>query len=83
MTVDDSTVDIHLIKLVDSAHDYLFLFLNNNKIDHLTDWLVDRLHCTKDCNERLIAIRLKIQQAILHIHEHDEIKRLLGSSCIN
>lgn len=45
------------------------------------DWLVDRRHCSKDWNERSVAIRAKIQQAILDMPEHDEIKRLLGSSC--
>ncbi|CAF0803382.1 unnamed protein product [Rotaria sordida] len=63
MTIDDSTIDIHLSKLV--------------------DWLVDRRHCPKDWNERSIAIRSKIQQAILDMPEHDEIKRLLGSSYLD
>jgi len=45
--------------------------------------LVDRRHCSKDWNERSVAIRAKIQQAIIDMPEHDEIKRLLGSSCIN
>jgi hypothetical protein len=30
-----------------------------------------------------VAIRAKIQQAIIDMPEHDEIKRLLGSSCMN
>jgi hypothetical protein len=47
----------------------------------ILDWLVDRRHCSKDWNERSIAIRAKIQQAILDMPEHEEIKRLLGSSC--
>ncbi|CAF0975254.1 unnamed protein product [Rotaria magnacalcarata] len=49
----------------------------------LVDWLVDRRHCSKDWNERSIAIRAKIQQAILDLPEHDEIKRLLGSSYLD
>ncbi|CAF3801218.1 unnamed protein product [Adineta steineri] len=63
MTIDDSTIDIHLTKLV--------------------DWLVDRRHCSKDWNERSVAIRAKVQQAILDMPEHDEIKRLLGSSYLD
>ncbi|UJR34301.1 hypothetical protein I4U23_021704 [Adineta vaga] len=63
MTIDDSTIDIHLTKLV--------------------DWLVDRRHCSKDWNQRSVAIRAKIQQAILDMPEHDEIKRLLGSSYLD
>jgi hypothetical protein len=59
------------------------LNLFNNRIDYLIDWLVDRRHCSKDWNERSVAIRAKIQQAILDMPEHDEIKRLLGSSCKN
>ncbi|CAF1226820.1 unnamed protein product [Adineta ricciae] len=60
---------------------------DDNTIDiHLTklvDWLVDRRHCSKDWNERSVAIRAKIQQAILDMPEHDEIKRLLGSSYLD
>ncbi|CAF1533450.1 unnamed protein product [Rotaria sordida] len=58
MTIDDSTIDIHLTKLV-----------------------VDRRHCSKDWNEQSVAIRAKVRQALLDMLEHDEIKRLLGSSC--
>ncbi|CAF1522712.1 unnamed protein product [Rotaria sordida] len=63
MTIDDSTIDIHLTKLV--------------------DWLVDRRHCSKDWNEQSVAIRAKVRQALLDMLEHDEIKRLLGSSYLD
>jgi hypothetical protein len=53
----------------------------NNIYNFQIDWLVDRRHCSKDWNERSVAIRAKIQQAILDMPEHEEIKRLLGSSC--
>ena len=36
----------------------------NDKLDYLIDWLVDRRHFSKDWNERSMAIRAKIQQAI-------------------
>jgi hypothetical protein len=74
MTIDDTTIDIHLTKLVGK---FISRFIEND----LIDWLVDRRHCSKDWNERLVAIREKIQQAILDMPEHQEIKRLLGSSC--
>jgi hypothetical protein len=43
--------------------------------------LVDRRHSTKDWNERAVAIRAKIQQAILDMPEHPQIKTLLESAC--
>ncbi|CAF2803728.1 unnamed protein product [Rotaria sp. Silwood2] len=44
---------------------------------------LDRRHCQKDWNEQSGAIRAKIQQAILDMPEHDEIKRLLDSSYLD
>ncbi len=58
-------------------------FFFNDKLDYLINWLVDRCHCSKDWNEQSVTIRTKIQQAILDMPAHDEIKRLFASSCIN
>ncbi|CAF0738206.1 unnamed protein product [Rotaria sordida] len=49
----------------------------------LVDWLVDRRYCSKDWNERSGVIRANIQQAILDIPQHDQIKILLASLSIN
>jgi hypothetical protein len=46
-----------------------------------SDWLVDRRHCPKNWSERAVAIRAKIEQALVDMPENDEIKRLLGASC--
>lgn len=79
MTIDDSTIDIHLTKLVGQCRPVSLIEKEFLRID----WLVDRRHCSKDWNERSVAIRAKVQQAILDMPEHEEIKRLLGSSCTN
>lgn len=77
MTIDDTTIDIHLSKLVGS---FFLLLLGRSNLVWL-DWLVDRRHSTKDWNERAVAIRAKIQQAILDMPEHPQIKTLLESAC--
>lgn len=78
MTVDDNTIEIHLIKLVDKSH----LINSSSQLNSCwqLDWLVDRRHCSKDWNERSVAIRAKIQQAILDISEQQLIKKLPASS---
>ena len=80
MTIDDTTIDIHLSKLVGSFFESLSLSLSQPHSLRL-DWLVDRRHSTKDWNERAVAIRAKIQQAILDMPEHPQIKTLLESAC--
>lgn len=45
------------------------------------DWLISRRHVQKDWQNKVMAIRLKINEAIKDMPAHDGIASLLSGSC--